>query len=77
MCRKNEKHHLRLAFGREGDGGGGSRVKIAKKDHLQLAFGRKGGGGGWHLERMKITTSGSRLDVREVVVVGGVSKERK
>jgi len=44
--RKNEKNHLRLAFGREGGGGGGRPVETPKK-----------------------TTSGSRLDVREVVVV--------
>ena len=47
-------------------------------DHLQLAFGCKGGGcNGRHVETAKWTTSGSRLDMREVVVVGGVSKRQK
>ena len=45
------KNHLRLVFGHEGDGGGGTGGRIDKK-----------------------TTSGSHLDAREVVVVGGVSK---
>ena len=48
--RNAEINHLRLAFGREGGGGGGSRVEMPK----------------W-------TTSGSRLDAREVVVVAGTS----
>ena len=69
MCRKNEKHHLQLAFGREG-GGGGSRVETPKNNHLRLAFGCEGGGGGGsRVETTKRTTSGSRLDTREVVVV--------
>jgi len=38
-------------------------------NHLQLAFGCEGGGGGGrHVETTKWTTSGSRLNVREVVV---------
>jgi len=51
--------------------GGGNRVKTTKKNYPQLAFGCKGGGGGGsHVETMKMTTSGSRLDTREVVVIG-------
>jgi len=43
----------------------------AKMGHVQLAFGREGGGsGGVRIEMLKRTTSGSRLDAREVVVVG-------
>jgi len=58
--------------------GGGSRVETAEKNHLQLAFGREGGdGGGRRVETPKITTSTSRLDAREVVVVGEVSEGRK
>jgi len=46
-------------------------------DHPRLVFGRKGGGGGGiRVERLEITTSGSRLDAREVVVVGVTSKRR-
>ena len=115
-------NHLRLAFGREGGGGGGSRVETPKKttsgsrldarevvvvgvglkqreksppahvwtrgrwrwwearrngemNHLQLAFRHEGdGGGGRRVETPKWTTPGSRLDAREVVVVGFVSK---
>jgi len=48
----------------------------AEKNHLQLAFGREGGGGGGRrVETPNKTTPGSRLDAREVVVVGGVLKE--
>jgi hypothetical protein len=43
------------------------RVETAKNDHLRLAFGREGGGGGSRVGTTKITTSGSRLDAREVV----------
>jgi len=58
--------------------GGGSRVETTEKNHLWLAFGCEGGdGGGRHVKTPKITTSGSRLDAREVMVVGGVSKRRK
>jgi len=47
-------------------------------DHLRLAFGCEGGGcNGRHVETAKWTTSGSRLDAREVVVVGDLSKRRK
>jgi len=47
--------------------GGGSCVETAEKNHLQLAFGCEGGGGGGRgVGRAKKTTSGSRLDVREV-----------
>ena len=43
-------------------------------DHPWLAFGREGGGGGGSRVKMpKSTTSGSRLDTREVVVVAGTS----
>jgi len=70
-----EKNHLRLAVGREG-GGGGSRVETDEKNHLWLAFGCEGGGGGSHIETTKMTTSGSHLDAREVVV-GVTSKRRK
>jgi len=46
-------------------------------NHLRLAFGSEGGGGGGrHVEMAKWTTSGSRLDAREVVV-GDMSKQRK
>ena len=45
-CRNVEKIHLRLAFGREGGGGGGRCLGRAEKNHLLLAFGHKGGGGG-------------------------------
>jgi len=42
-------------------------------DHLQLAFGCEGGGGGGScVETPKWTTSSSRLDAREVVVVAGI-----
>ena len=69
-----EIDHLWLAFGRQG-GGGGRCVETAEIDHLQLAFGHEGGGGGGTGGRIdEKTTSGSRLDAREVVVVGGVSK---
>ena len=49
---------------------------MAEINHLWLAFGREGGGGGGTGSRIdKKTTSGSRLDAREVVVVvGGTSK---
>jgi len=41
-----------------------------KLDHLRLAFGCEGGGGGdERVETSKKTTSGSRLDAREEVVV--------
>ena len=69
-----EIDHLRLAFGHEG-GGGGRRVETAEINHLQLAFGCEGGGGGGTGSRIdEKTTSGSCLDAREVVVVGGASK---
>ena len=43
-------------------------------DHPRLAFGREGGGGdGSRIKTPKSTTSGSRLDTREVVVVAGTS----
>ena len=49
-----------------------------EKNHLQLAFGHEGGGGGGTGGRIdEKTTSGLRLDAREEVVVGDVSKERK
>ena len=70
--------HPRFAFGCEGGGGSGRRVKRSKRIHLQLAFGRKGGGGGGRrVETDERTTSSSRLDVREVVVVVGASKPTK
>jgi len=44
-------------------------------DHLRLAFRREGGGGGGsRVKTPKLTTSGSRLDTREVGVVEFVSK---
>ena len=49
-----------------------------EKNHLRLVFGCEGGGGGGrHGERVEKTTSGSRLDAREVVVVGDVVKATK
>jgi len=55
----------------------GSR-RNAETNHLQLAFGSEGGGGGGvHVETPKWTTSGSRLDAREVAVVGVALKRRK
>jgi hypothetical protein len=58
--------------------GGGSCVETAEKNHLRLVFGREGGdGGGRRVETLKITTSTSCLDAREMVVVGEVSEERK
>jgi len=119
--RNSRKNHLRLAFEREGGGGGGGRVERSKKttsrsrldarevvvmgdgskrrngppparvwtrgrwwrweacwknenNHLRLAFGCEGGGGGGgRVETSKSTTSGSRLDAREVAVVAGTS----
>ena len=54
----------------------GSR-RNAEMDHLRLAFGSEGGdGGGSRVETPERTTSGSRLDAREVVVVGFASKRR-
>jgi hypothetical protein len=48
---------------------------MAEIDHLRLVFGHEGGDGGGTGGRIdEKTTSGSRLDVREVVVVGDVSK---
>jgi hypothetical protein len=45
-------------------GSGGRWLEITEKDHLRLAFGCEGGGGGGScIERLKITTSGSRSDV--------------
>ena len=41
-----KKHQLRLAFEREGGGGGGSRVEMTEKSHLRLVFGCEGGGDG-------------------------------
>jgi len=76
--RNNENDHLQLAFGCEGGGSGGGQVKRTKKNHLRLAFGCEGGGGGGRqVETPKKTTSGSRLNAREVEVVGGVLEERK
>jgi hypothetical protein len=52
----------------------------AEINHLRLVFRCEGGGcgGGSRVERLKITTSGSRLDAREVAVVVGVTlKGRK
>ena len=50
---------------------------MAEMDHLRLAFGREGGGGGGTGGRIDVkTTSGSRLDAREEVVVGDMLKER-
>ena len=64
--------------GCEGGGDGGSCIEIAEIDHLQLAFRREGGdSGGRRIEMPKITTSGSRLDAREVEVVGVASKLMK
>ena len=41
-----------------------------QNDHLQLVFGHEGGGGGGRgVGRMKMTTSSSHLDVREMEVV--------
>jgi hypothetical protein len=58
--------------------GGGSCVETAEKNHLRLVFGREGGdGGGRCVETPKITTSTSRLDAREVVVVAVASKRRQ
>jgi len=49
-----------------------------ENDHLRLAFGCEGGGGGGRrVETPKKTTSGLRLNAREVEVVGGVLEERK
>ena len=46
---------------------------LPEMDHPWLAFGREGGGGsGIRFETPKSTTSGSRLDAREVVVVAGI-----
>ena len=54
----------------------GSR-RNAEMDHLRLVFGSEGGdGGGSRIKTPERTTSGSRLDVREVVVVGFASKRR-
>jgi len=48
---------------------------FAEKDHHWLTFGCEGGGGGGgRVETPKMTTSGSRLDAREGVVVRAVSK---
>ena len=50
----------------------------AKKIHLRLAFGCEGGGsGGSGVETMERSTSGSRLDAREVVVVADMLKCQK
>ena len=66
---------VRLAFEREGGGGGGSWVKTAEMNHLRLALGCEGGsGGGSRVKTTRKTTSSSHLDVREVVVVGVASK---
>jgi len=66
-----KKNYPWLVFGCEGGGGGGSHVEMMKKNYPRLAFGCEGGGGGGsHVEMMKMTTSGSRLDAREVVVMG-------
>jgi len=48
-----------------------------KRNHLRLAFGCEGGGGGRRVKRTKKSTSGSRLDAREVAVVGGGLEEWK
>ena len=43
-----------------------------RKNHLRLMFEREGGGGGGRcVETAENNTSGSRLNVREVVVVAG------
>ena len=47
-----------------------------RKIHLRLAF-RCKGGGGRVVEKSKKSTSGSRLDVREVVLVGDLSNSPK
>jgi len=44
-------------------------------DHVQLTFEHEGGGsGGDRVKMLKKTTSSLRLDAREVVVVGFMSK---
>ena len=66
-----KKNYPQLVFGCKGGGGGGSCVETMKKNYPRLAFGCEGGGGGGsHVETTKMTTSGLRLDVREVVVMG-------
>jgi len=59
-CQKPEKHHLRLAFGCEGGGGGGRDVK----HHLWLAFEREGGGGGGNRDRRPKTQPPARIWTR-------------
>ena len=50
----------------------------AEKLHLQVAFGPEGGGGGGRRSKTsKSSTSGSRLDAREVAVVAGTCYESK
>jgi len=51
----------------------GEPRRSTEKHHLQLTFRCEGGGGGSRVETPKKTTSGLRLDTREM---GGMSKER-
>ena len=54
--------------------GGGSHVKTAEKNHLWLVVDAREVVVGVASKPMKRTTSRSRLDVREEVVVGVASK---
>ena len=73
--RRHPLDHLWLTFGREGGGGGGRCIERVEKNHLRLAFGgERGGGRGRYIENQRKTTSGSRLDAREVVVTAVASK---
>ena len=75
---KAEKLHLQVAFGPEGGGGGGRWAKWIEKHQLQLTFECEGGGGGGRRSKTsKSSTSGSRLDAREVAVVAGTCYESK
>ena len=71
------KDHLRLAFGHEGGGGGGSIENV----RLRLAFSCKGGGGGvGRIEFVSMGRSWGRLVLARVldsgVVSGTVGKEK-